>query len=79
MRTRHTGHALLDGQPDRHGVDAYGLARDAGDVHTGAVLLFDDRLEGGRELESALVVDLGGIASAKHIYSNLLQKTPRRG
>ena len=43
-----------------------------------AVLLLHERFESGRELEPPFVIDLGGEAAAKHFYSTLFQKTPRR-
>ena len=60
MRGGHRAELLLDRLPDGHRVDADAVAGEAGDKEIPAVLPLDQGTEAVGDLESSLVINLGG-------------------
>ncbi len=76
MRGGHPSHLFFQAHPDRHGVNADVLPREARHEHVGSVLPLDEAPERIRDLEPPLVIDLGGIVAPEHDY--LLHFAPQK-
>src|SRR5688572_13733019 len=65
-RGGHPRELFLERKPDRHGIHAYGLPREARHEQFDPVLFFHQRTEGVRDLEPSLVIDSGGVIPPEH-------------
>ena len=76
VRGGHARELFFKGQPDRHGVQADVLPRQARHEHLRSVLLLDEGTEGVRDLEPPFVINFGGVVAPKHVW--LLHFAPQK-
>src|SRR3990172_3902630 len=77
MRGGNLCELALPFDPDRHRVDSYRIAVQAGQEQLAPVLLLDVRAEVVGDLQPSLVVDSCGKVAPKHVsYSTLPHLTP---
>jgi hypothetical protein len=76
MRGRGAREALLEREPDGHGIDADRLPRQARHEQLGPVRLLDEGTKSVRDLEPTLIIDFGGVVAPEHVC--LLHFAPQK-
>src|SRR5215472_9589067 len=67
---------FFEREPHRHGVEAYGLPRQARHEQLGAVCFLDERAKSVRDLEPPFVIDFGSVIAPEHV--RLLHFAPQK-